>query len=118
MEDHVVAEYIDTTFGGAERVTRDILYDFFRSAFDGSGADNFFDAGHLPNSEPQTPNPEPTTHNPQPTTHNQPQPQTPTPNPKAQIPNPETPGETRIKPILHRRVRTRRAADVSTSPKP
>jgi len=41
----IVAEYIETTFGGAERLTKDILLDFFRSAFDGSGGDNFYDAG-------------------------------------------------------------------------
>lgn len=41
----MVAEYIETTFGGAESLIKDILLDFFRSAFDGSGADNFYDAG-------------------------------------------------------------------------
>ncbi|OQS04447.1 hypothetical protein THRCLA_03319 [Thraustotheca clavata] len=38
-------KFIDTTFGGTETLKKDILVDFFREAFDGSGADNFFDAG-------------------------------------------------------------------------
>ncbi|KAE9090881.1 UPF0652 protein [Phytophthora fragariae] len=37
--------YVDTTFGGAQKLKRTILADFFREAFDGSGADNFFEAG-------------------------------------------------------------------------
>ena len=37
--------FIDKQFGGLEVVTKDILYDFFKCAFDGSGADNFYDAG-------------------------------------------------------------------------
>ncbi|CAK4218405.1 unnamed protein product [Aphanomyces euteiches] len=37
--------YIETSFGGTEALKKDILVDFFREAFDGSGADNFFDAG-------------------------------------------------------------------------
>ncbi|KAJ7591437.1 hypothetical protein C8J56DRAFT_935571 [Mycena floridula] len=37
--------YIDDEFGSTENLTREILGDFFRHAFDGSGADNFFDAG-------------------------------------------------------------------------
>jgi len=32
-------------FGGVKRLMKIILADFFRHAFDGSGADNFFDAG-------------------------------------------------------------------------
>ncbi|GAB5591298.1 hypothetical protein Unana1_06198 [Umbelopsis nana] len=40
-----LAEYVQGTFGGVEQCRKDILLDFFRSAFDGSGADNFFDAG-------------------------------------------------------------------------
>ncbi|KAI9989819.1 hypothetical protein PInf_020106 [Phytophthora infestans] len=36
--------YVDTTFGGARKLKRTILADFFREAFDGSGADNFFEA--------------------------------------------------------------------------
>mmetsp|Transcript_1623 Transcript_1623/g.5669 ORF Transcript_1623/g.5669 Transcript_1623/m.5669 type:complete len:552 (-) Transcript_1623:131-1786(-) len=38
-------KYIDATFGGVAKARKDILADFFRHAFDGSGADNFFDAG-------------------------------------------------------------------------
>lgn len=37
--------YIDTTWGNPTNLRRVILTDFFRHAFDGSGADNFFDAG-------------------------------------------------------------------------
>jgi hypothetical protein len=61
-----ICEYVHSTFGGPDRLRKDILYDFFRFAFDGlprppqppppsaraedagaagSGADNFFDAG-------------------------------------------------------------------------
>lgn len=36
--------YIDS-FGGVKTLQKMILADFFRHAFDGSGADNFFDAG-------------------------------------------------------------------------
>ncbi|KAI9204659.1 uncharacterized protein BJ171DRAFT_442325 [Polychytrium aggregatum] len=38
-------KYIQETFKGPERLKKEILCDFFRHAFDGSGADNFFDAG-------------------------------------------------------------------------
>lgn len=37
--------FIDTGFGGVEPLRKLILSDLFREAFDGSGADNFFDAG-------------------------------------------------------------------------
>lgn len=37
--------YITNAFGGKEALKKEILADFFRHAFDGSGADNFFDAG-------------------------------------------------------------------------
>jgi hypothetical protein len=37
--------YLDKTFGGVEPCKLLILTDFFRHAFDGSGSDNFFDAG-------------------------------------------------------------------------
>lgn len=37
--------YIDDEFGSVENLIREILGDFFRHGFDGSGADNFFDAG-------------------------------------------------------------------------
>ncbi|KAJ3163108.1 hypothetical protein HDU86_002277 [Geranomyces michiganensis] len=40
-----IAKYIKTEFGDIECLIKTILADFFRSAFDGSGADNFFDAG-------------------------------------------------------------------------
>jgi hypothetical protein len=36
---------VSETFGGVEECRKAILLDFFRHAFDGSGADNFFDAG-------------------------------------------------------------------------
>ncbi|KAJ1944514.1 hypothetical protein GGF37_002158 [Kickxella alabastrina] len=40
-----VAVFIESTYGGITEAKKLILADFFRSAFDGSGADNFFDAG-------------------------------------------------------------------------
>ncbi|CAG8587110.1 8363_t:CDS:10 [Ambispora gerdemannii] len=40
-----IRNYINNTYGGPEKLRKDILADFFRYAFDGSGADNFFDAG-------------------------------------------------------------------------
>ena len=43
-EDDSVSKFIEAGFGGVEQLKKDILYDFFRSAFDGSGADNFYDA--------------------------------------------------------------------------
>ncbi|KAL4087605.1 hypothetical protein PRIC1_013494 [Phytophthora ramorum] len=42
---NAIQGYVDTTFGGARKLKRTILADFFREAFDGSGADNFFEAG-------------------------------------------------------------------------
>jgi len=39
-----LAEVVES-MGGVERLQRMILRDFFRHGFDGSGADNFFDAG-------------------------------------------------------------------------
>lgn len=44
-KDEHIQNLIDTGYGGLETLRKDILFDFFRSAFDGSGADNFFDAG-------------------------------------------------------------------------
>lgn len=44
-KDQQIKHLIDTGYGGLEVLKKDILFDFFRSAFDGSGADNFFDAG-------------------------------------------------------------------------
>jgi hypothetical protein len=41
----VVREYIDSTFGSVELARRAICVDFFKHAFDGSGADNAYDAG-------------------------------------------------------------------------
>ncbi|CAE6368145.1 unnamed protein product [Rhizoctonia solani] len=40
-----VRSYAIREFGGVEEATRMVLVDFFRSAFDGSGADSYFDAG-------------------------------------------------------------------------
>ena len=40
-----VRRYIEEHYGGADAARRLILHDFFKRAFDGSGADNFFDAG-------------------------------------------------------------------------
>lgn len=38
-------KYIEEEFGSVENCMMEILGDFFRHGFDGSGADNFFDAG-------------------------------------------------------------------------
>ncbi|KZT50877.1 hypothetical protein CALCODRAFT_504207 [Calocera cornea HHB12733] len=38
-------EYAESEYGGVEKLVREILCDFFRHAFDGSGADSYFDAG-------------------------------------------------------------------------
>eukprot|EP00400_MALV-I_sp_L67-5_P000762 gene762-1050_t len=40
-----IEEYVHGEFGGPEQAIKIILCDFFRHGFDGSGADNFFDAG-------------------------------------------------------------------------
>ncbi|KAF8214028.1 hypothetical protein K438DRAFT_1660669 [Mycena galopus ATCC 62051] len=40
-----IKSYIDDEFGSPDNLRREILGDFFRHGFDGSGADNFFDAG-------------------------------------------------------------------------
>jgi hypothetical protein len=40
-----LGRYIDDAFQSHEQAKKLILCDFFRHAFDGSGADNFFDAG-------------------------------------------------------------------------
>jgi Protein of unknown function (DUF2009) len=44
-KDEGIKKMINNEFGGYDKVRKDILYDFFKSAFDGSGADNFYDAG-------------------------------------------------------------------------
>ncbi|OAC98923.1 hypothetical protein MUCCIDRAFT_75293 [Mucor lusitanicus CBS 277.49] len=45
QNDPEVAAYVTNEFGGIEQCRKDILYDFFRHGFDGSGGDNYFDAG-------------------------------------------------------------------------
>lgn len=45
VRDPFVNRYIDEAFGGLEQLTILFLGDFYRHAFDGSGADNSFDAG-------------------------------------------------------------------------
>jgi len=45
LKDAGLKLYIEKTFGGVSPLKMEILTDFFRHAFDGSGADNFFDAG-------------------------------------------------------------------------
>eukprot|EP00656_Telonema_subtile_P010596 TRINITY_DN15136_c0_g1_i5.p1 TRINITY_DN15136_c0_g1~~TRINITY_DN15136_c0_g1_i5.p1 ORF type:complete len:409 (-),score=97.92 TRINITY_DN15136_c0_g1_i5:186-1412(-) len=45
VKDPDLLAYIDETFGGPEKLRKTILCDFFRLGFDGSGADNFFEAG-------------------------------------------------------------------------
>lgn len=44
-KDPGIKKYLHNEFGGVEKLKLLILSDFFRHAFDGSGADNFFDAG-------------------------------------------------------------------------
>ena len=44
-EDYGIQDMLDDNFGGLAKVKTEILHDFFKSAFDGSGADNFYDAG-------------------------------------------------------------------------
>jgi len=44
-KDEAILKFVEEGFGGVEQLKKDILYDFFKSAFDGSGADNFYDAG-------------------------------------------------------------------------
>jgi len=44
-KDPGIKSYIDATFGSVESCQKHILCDFVRHGFDGSGADNFFDAG-------------------------------------------------------------------------
>ena len=44
-KDSAIGKMIDKSYGGVTNLRVAILRDFFRFAFDGSGADNFFDAG-------------------------------------------------------------------------
>ncbi|CAO3660939.1 unnamed protein product [Umbelopsis ramanniana] len=44
-KDDGLHRYIQNTFGGVDQCKKEILLNFFRGAFDGSGADNFYDAG-------------------------------------------------------------------------
>lgn len=44
-KDPEMRRYIDGKYGGVDNCRKTILSDFFRHGFDGSGADNFFDAG-------------------------------------------------------------------------
>ncbi|KAF9347256.1 hypothetical protein BGX26_001253 [Mortierella sp. AD094] len=44
-KDEGINTYIRDTFGGVTHLRKTIVCDFFRMAFDGSGADNFFSAG-------------------------------------------------------------------------
>jgi hypothetical protein len=44
-EKPALKSYIEDEFGTVDNLIREILGDFFRHGFDGSGADNFFDAG-------------------------------------------------------------------------
>lgn len=44
-DDAHLASYISSTFGGVEAARKTILRDFFRHAFDGSGASDWFSAG-------------------------------------------------------------------------
>lgn len=43
--DPTFAQYVDAGFGSVDGAQQAILRDFFAHGFDGSGADNFFDAG-------------------------------------------------------------------------
>ncbi|KAG2198500.1 hypothetical protein INT46_011303 [Mucor plumbeus] len=45
QNDPEVADYVTNEFGGVEQCRKDILYDLFTHGFDGSGGDNYFDAG-------------------------------------------------------------------------
>jgi len=40
-----IFNYIKDNFNSVDNLRKTILVDFFRHAFDGSGADNYFDAG-------------------------------------------------------------------------
>ena len=40
-----IRTFIENEYGSTDGLIKEILGDFFRHGFDGSGADNFFDAG-------------------------------------------------------------------------
>ncbi len=44
-ENPALRSYIEDEWGSTEGLSREILADFFRHGFDGSGAGNYFDAG-------------------------------------------------------------------------
>ncbi|KAG0261381.1 hypothetical protein DFQ27_003001 [Actinomortierella ambigua] len=44
-KDEYIHDYLRSAFGGVQELRKQIVCDFFRHAFDGSGADNFFSAG-------------------------------------------------------------------------
>ena len=44
-EDKGVKLLVEKSYGDVEKLKKDVLHDFFTAAFDGSGADNFYDAG-------------------------------------------------------------------------
>ena len=44
-DDESVQDLINDAFGSMLHLKLDVLHDFFRSAFDGSGAENYYDAG-------------------------------------------------------------------------
>ncbi|KAF9513808.1 hypothetical protein BS47DRAFT_1456592 [Hydnum rufescens UP504] len=45
LEKPALKKYIEAEFGDIDSLIREILADFFRHGFDGSGADSFYDAG-------------------------------------------------------------------------
>ena len=45
VKDPGLKNYITNTFGSVERARKIVLCDFFKGGFDGSGGDNFFEAG-------------------------------------------------------------------------
>jgi Protein of unknown function (DUF2009) len=45
QENPAIHAYIENEFGSVDSLRKEILADFFRHGFDGSGADNFYDAG-------------------------------------------------------------------------
>lgn len=45
VENPALRSYIEDEWGSPEGLAREILADFFRHGFDGSGAGNYFDAG-------------------------------------------------------------------------